>query len=507
MNLTPELDDLKEEIKAHAMDCGLDFFDVVFEMCTYDQINQIAALGGFPTRYPHWKFGMEYERLSKSYQWGLAKIYEMVINNDPCYAYLMISNPLVDQKLVIAHVYAHSDFFKNNCFFSHTSRKAIDEMANHGARIRSYSERHGHERVEAFLDCCLSIENLIDIHSTGIRRRDPVKGQTRFLEEPDEELEEVQRIRSKDYMDRFVNPTEFLEAKKQELEDARKKKKRIPAEPEHDVLHFLIEYAPLEPWQRDVLAIVREEAYYFAPQWMTKIMNEGWATYWHSRMMTEHLCTDHEIVDFADHHSGTVAQPPGQINPYKVGVELFRDIEERWNKGRHGPAWEDCDDYKKRRDWDTKAMEGRAKIFEVRKFHNDVTFIDSFLTPEFCEEHRLYNYAFNPKTGQYEITSRDFDDIKRQLLNNLTNGGQPFIYVQDANYKNRGELYLRHRFEGVELKTDHARDTLRNLNVIWSRPVHIETFVGGKGKLYSFDGNEHKESEIAVEAEEHAALA
>jgi stage V sporulation protein R len=505
MNLTPELDDLKEEIKAHAIECGLDFFDVVFEVLTHDQINQIAALGGFPTRYPHWRFGMEYERLSKSYTYGLSKIYEMVINNDPCYAYLMQSNPVGDQKLVMAHVYAHSDFFKNNCFFAHTSRKAIDDMANHGARIRGFAERFGHENVETFLDCCLSIENLIDAHSTGIRRQEEARKQSQLEDEEDDSLK-VERIRSKDYMDRFVNPAEFLEAKKKELEDERSKKKRIPEEPTRDVLQFLIQYAPLEKWQRDILSIVREEAYYFAPQGMTKIMNEGWATYWHSKMMTEKLATDQEIIDYADHHSGTVAMGQ-QLNPYKVGVELYRNIEERWNKGQHGAEWDRCDDYDRRKNWDTKANLGRDKIFEVRRVHNDVTFIDAFFTKEFCEEHKLFAYKFNRKSGVYEISSREFREVKRQLLSSLTNAGQPFIYVVDANHSNRGELYLRHRYEGVELKLDHARDTIRNVQMVWNRPVHIETVLGGKGRLMSFDGTEHHETEIAVDVEESFELA
>jgi stage V sporulation protein R len=501
MNLTPELDDLKEEIKAHAIDCGLDFFDVVFEVLNFDQINQIAALGGFPTRYPHWRFGMEYEKLSKSYTYGLSKIYEMVINNDPCYAYLMQSNPVGDQKLVMAHVYAHSDFFKNNCYFAHTSRKAIDEMANHGARIRGFAERFGHDNVENFLDCCLSIENLIDVHSTGIRRQEEAR-QVSQLEDAEEEVENVARIRSKDYMDRFVNPKEFLEQKKREIDEEKKKKKRLPEEPTRDILQFLIHHAPLEKWQRDILTIVREEAYYFAPQGMTKIMNEGWATYWHSKMMTEKLATDQEIIDYADHHSGTVAMPQGQINPYKIGVELYRNIEERWNKGQHGPEWDRCDDYERRKNWDTKANAGREKIFEVRRVHNDVTFIDAFFTKEFCEEARLFAYRYNRKTGNYEISSREFEDVRRQLLSALTNSGQPFIYVTDANHANRGELYLRHRYEGVELKQDHARDTVRNIQSIWNRPVHLESVVGGKGRLVSFDGSEHRETEVAVEIDE-----
>src|SRR5512147_1039040 len=135
-NLTPELEKARIQIEKWARDYGLDCFDTIFEVITYDQMNQFAAYGGFPTRYPHWRFGMEYESLSKGYRYGLSKIYEMVINNNPCYAYLLESNALVDQKLVMAHVYAHCDFFKNNISFSKTNRKMMDETANHAARMR-----------------------------------------------------------------------------------------------------------------------------------------------------------------------------------------------------------------------------------------------------------------------------------------------------------------------------------------------------------------------------------
>ena len=130
MSLPGELATLQLEIEAHARAYKLDFFDVVFEMLDYQQMNQVAAYGGFPTRYPHWRFGMEYEQLSKSYAYGLHKIYEMVINNDPTYAYLLEGNAFVDQKLVMAHVCGHADFFKHNVYFKHTNRKMVDAMAN-----------------------------------------------------------------------------------------------------------------------------------------------------------------------------------------------------------------------------------------------------------------------------------------------------------------------------------------------------------------------------------------
>jgi len=187
-----------------------------------------------------------------------------------------------------------------------------------------------------------------------------------------------------------------------------------------------------------------------------------------------------------------MATHPQRLNPYKLGIELFRDIEERWDKGRFGPEYEQCDDLREKQRWDKNLGLGRQKIFEVRRIHNDVTFIDTFLTPEFCQEHKMFAYAYNDATDYYEITSRDFKEIKQRLLNNLANHGNPYIYVVDGNYLNRGELYLKHHYQGVELRLDYARDTLVNLQRLWSRPVHVETVIDDKPTLLSYDGTEHR---------------
>src|SRR4051812_6808085 len=169
---------------------------------------------------------------------------------------------------------------------------------------------------------------------------------------------------------------------------------RVPSEPQRDVLLFLMHHAPLKNWQQDVLSIVREESYYFSPQGMTKIMNEGWASYWHTTMMTRNILNDSEVIDYADHHSGTTAMAPNGFNPYKVGIELYRNIEERWNKGQFGKEWEECDDLATRANWDKKTGLGREKIFEVRRNYNDVNFIDTFMTEEFCTENKFFVYKF-----------------------------------------------------------------------------------------------------------------
>ncbi|MBI4508156.1 MAG: SpoVR family protein [Deltaproteobacteria bacterium] len=488
MGLPGYLRDIQLEIEGHARDHGLDFFPVIFEVLNYKQMNEVAAYGGFPTRYPHWRFGMDYEGLAKGYEYGLQKIYEMVINNNPSYAYLLEGNSTVDQKTVMAHVYGHVDFFKHNYFFSKTNRKMIDGMANHATRVRKHMERHGIEKIESFIDTCLSVENLIDPMSQFIVRRLSSK-----QEDESEGGVEVPKLRAKAYMDKYINPPAFVEKQKLRLEQGKEKTKRFPEEPQRDVLLFMIENAPLEKWERDILEIVRTEAYYFAPQAQTKIMNEGWAAYWHSKIMTEKALKPSEIIDYADANAGILSTSPGQLNPYKLGVELFRHIEDRWNKGRFGKEWNECEDMAAKKSWDRRLGLGRQKIFEVRKLYNDVTFIDEFFTLEFCHDQKYYSFGFNERSGNWEIETREFKKVKDKLLFRLTNHGQPFIYVEDGNFENRGELLLKHRHEGVDLKLDHARDTLVYLSRIWKRPANILTKLDGKGKLLRFDGKDHSE--------------
>ena len=542
-----ELKRFKYEIEHQARGYGLDFFPVIFEVLDYQEINEIAAYQGFPSRYPHWSFGMHFEEVSKSYAYGLSKIYEMVINNDPCYAYLLKCNNLIDQKLVMAHVYAHCDFFKNNLYFIPTNRKMVDEMANHATRVQRYVDRYGSQAVEAFIDCCLSLENLVDPHAPFIKRREeeeradraflkslgsdheqdpfqcgpkpssscsssgcppgagmgsgspvPDRGQREDLFADDEGEERIvpRRLKSKGYMDRYVNPPEFLRSRAEELKAKRKEKKKFPESAEPDILLFLIENAPLKNWQRDVLSIAREEAYYFIPQGQTKIMNEGWATYWHSRLLTEKILNDSEVVDYADHHAGTLGGSKLHLNPYKLGVELFRDIEERWNKGRFGKEYEECDDLRARENWDRKLGLGREKVFEVRRLYNDLTFVDTFLTEDFCRQQKLFVYAKDEAGQAWVIQNREFSRVKKILLDSLTNLGQPIIRAVDGNFENRGELLLSHQHEGRDLKWDYSRDSLVNLHRLWKRPVHLETQREGRKTRLTFDGKEHREKRL-----------
>jgi len=493
VSLPRELAELQARVEKVARSYGLTFFPVVFEVVDYAQMNQLAAYTGFPVRYPHWRFGMEMEQISKSYEYGLSKIYEMVINNDPTYAYLLEGNSLLDQKLVMAHVYGHADFFRNNVYFSHTNRKMVDATANHATRVRRYQDRHGVETVERFIDDCLAIEDLID-HQAAFRANYGLQDARGDADADDESGDG--RLPAEEYLDPFVNPPEVLERERRQRDEAREARRRFPPDPQRDVLGFLLHHAPLDAWQRDVLGIIRSESYYFLPQRQTKIMNEGWASYWHTKMLTGHLLEDGEVIDYADHHSGTTATHPGRLNPYKLGIELFRDIEFRWNTGRFGREWEECDDMAERARWNRPTGLGREKIFEVRRLHCDLTFLDEFLTADFCAQHKLFTFARDRRRDAWVIASREFEQIKQALLFQLTNGGTPIIDVVDANFGNRGELLLRHTHAGVDLKLDWAHEVLAALARIWRRPVHLETIVGGKPKRLGHDGSQTTEQEI-----------
>ena len=226
--LPGHLHDIRKRVEGYAREYGLDFFDTIFEVLNFDEINMVAAYGGFPNRYPHWRFGMEYERLAKGYEYGLSKIYEMVINNDPSYAYLLESNADVDQKLVMAHVFGHVDFFKNNFMFRHTNRKMMDQMANHATRVRRYQDKLGVELVEDFIDRCLSLENLIDYQSPYVKRR-PDRPE-REPETPERKIAHGFRS-EREYMREYINPTAFLEAEQKKLDEEAARKTRTRRRP------------------------------------------------------------------------------------------------------------------------------------------------------------------------------------------------------------------------------------------------------------------------------------
>jgi stage V sporulation protein R len=448
-SLPPDLARQVKNVEVIARSAGLDFFRVIFELLDARDVNALAAYGGFPVRYPSWRFGMEYERLDKSYSWGLSKIYELVINNDPTYAYLVRANSSMEQKLVMAHVYGHADFFKNNIWFAPTNRRMVDGMAANSMRIRRYVDSEGKETVERFLDLALALDNLIDPYlplrefRKGTLEQTPVSPVERARRslEAASARPEPQAARSEDQPERVATL---------------------------DILGFLCEHADLSEWERDVLRIVRDEAYYFMPQRMTKIMNEGWASFWHSRILTRSVLGTADIIDFADTHSGATMSSPGQLNPYKLGIDLFRHAEKTG-----------------------------LDLFQLRAIHNDVSFLDAVVDEEFARKSEMFTYHRNSRTGQIEVSGRDWREIKMQLLGQLASGGMPQIELLDDDFNGRGELLLRHRFDGRELQLEQASETLKQLVQLWKRPCHLLTRSEGKPMRLSSDGEEVTRVEAA----------
>jgi len=482
VSLYPELEKLIPDIFQAVRDYGCDFYPTVIQRLRHDEMSEVAAYGGFPVRYPHWKWGMEYEKLQVGYQLGMHKIYEMVINSNPCYIYLLEANSLLDDVLVIAHALGHCDFFKNNIFFSYTSQNVMNELANHGSRIRKYMRRHGREKVSEFIDYALRINTLIDSAEAWDKRtiKNPIIEDSKEYRHPIRlDVEE-----NHDYMEEYINPPSW---RKEQLEKIARKEAAddigIFKDPTKNIMKFLVENAPLHPWQADVLAMLYEEAMYFFPQGQTKTLNEGWA----SRIDYEILACQGfaalgqddpsgGIIEYSEHKWGVLGGEYS-MNPYKLGFCLFDDIEDRWNKGKFGEEWDNCDDIKKRKDWDKELGLGKEKIFEVRKYYNDLTAILEFFTPEFCEKYKFFDWKKNNK-GEYVVEStgaEGYKKIKEKLVSKHVNRGLPEIRLVDPNHRGKGHMLLEHVYDGRPLYEPYVAATLAAICYFWRNEVYLST--------------------------------
>ncbi|PGZ24274.1 stage V sporulation protein R [Bacillus cereus] len=449
------------EITEIATGFGLDFYPMRYEICPAEIIYTFGAYG-MPTRFSHWSFGKQFFRMKLQYDLGLSKIYELVINSDPCYAFLLDTNSLIQNKLIVAHVLAHCDFFKNNIRFSNTKRDMVESMSATAERVKAYEHKYGKEEVETFLDAVLAIQEHID----------PSLMRPKLAWSIDDLEEEVEKKKVSQYDDLWNLDDRN---KKRERSNIRKKKK-IPPQPEKDLLLFIEEYSrELEDWQRDILTMMREEMLYFWPQLETKIMNEGWASYWHQRILREMDLTSDEAIEFAKLNAGVVQPSKTSINPYYLGIKIFEDIEERYNN----PTEE-----MKRRG--VKPGSGRDKMFEVREIEWDVSFLRNYLNKELVMREDMY--LFQRQGKEYKVIDKEWENVRDQLVNMRTNGGFPYLVVEDGDYLKNGELYIKHSYEGIELDLKYLEKVLPYLHQLWGRTVHMESIVESKGVVFSYDG-------------------
>jgi stage V sporulation protein R len=451
-----QLDELEaafEPIWSSARSFGLDPFPVHFELVPASIMYEFGAYG-LPGRFSHWTHGRTYHQIKTMYDYGLSKIYELVINSNPAAAFLLENNSVLQNKLVIAHVLGHSDFFKHNAYFQKTNRKMIETVRVNADRISHYEFTHGKEEVESFLDSVLCIEEHIDPFP---RKNADASADSRSGP-------------STDYDDLF-----YLGSEKRPSVPV--PEHRFPERPEKDLLHFIAEHGRnLTDWQRDVIEIVRAEQEYFIPQMQTKIMNEGWAAYWHAKIMRGLPLSDDEFMQFAELHSGVLAAGGGNLNPYLVGMRMFEEIERTWDS----PTEEE---QRKGR----QSGGGRAKMFEVREVESDVSFLRNFLSKKLIEDLDLYLYR---KEGdRWVIVEKDWQVVRDSIVASMTNFGRPYLVVEDGDYHGNRELYIRHCFEGQELDQRYAEMTLRQVERLWGRTVHIETIVDDQRVIWSSDGS------------------
>jgi len=470
--MTQEIRDLEfaiAEIMEIADGFGLDYYPMRYEICPADIIYTFGAYG-MPTRFSHWSFGKTFNKMKMQYDFGLSKIYELVINSNPCYAFLLDGNSLIQNKLIVAHVLAHCDFFKNNVRFSNSNRNMVESMSATAERVSRYELEHGTEAVENFIDAVLAIQEHIDPQLIKPQRLDKKRYTEKLIQQ------------TKDQANGYKEPGEYddlwnLDPKNILSKSDTPVNRTFPPEPEKDIVWFIQEHSPiLEDWQRDIMSMLREEMLYFWPQMETKIMNEGWASYWHQRILRELDLTSEETVEFAKLNSSVVQPSKNSLNPYYLGLKIFEDIERRWDQ----PTEEERDRLHR------VPGQGRAKLFEVRELDSDTSFIRNYLTKQLTEDLDLY--VFEKKGSEWKITDKAWMNIRDQLVYSRVNGGFPFLVVQDGDFMRTGEIYLKHQYEGIELDLKYLERTLPFVYQLWGKPVHLETFVEDKKVLFTYDG-------------------
>ncbi|USZ72494.1 SpoVR family protein [Natronosalvus halobius] len=642
--IATDLEEPVREARNLAQKLGLEPYPVKYWIVDYDEMNELIAYGGFQSRYPHWRWGMQYDRQQKQGQYGGGKAFEIVNNDNPAHAFLQESNTTADQKAVITHVEAHSDFFAKNEWFGLFTGEAGDGDVNaaatlerHARAIADYMADPEIDRaeVEKWIDNALVLEDTIDQHAVFERRLEmdgPEESLDDDLAEKLDQLGLSEEVRGEVFDDEWLAGLEDSDAGAE-----------FPSEPQSDVLAFVREYGKqydaesgkareMEPWQRDVLDMMRTEAYYFAAQKMTKIMNEGWAAYWESTMMTdEGFAGDDEFLNYADHMAKVLASPG--LNPYSLGMALWEYVENTTNRREvlerllrvEGISWRNLSDVVDFEDvlealeppsaiasitgdsldalqdvpeswvdqealeaardgdidvdrypWKVLTHEGLARrhyslvkpqnrgflarvsqndlesigrylfddarygsieealadvdcsvgwdrMLDVRESHNDVTFLDAFLTQEFITANDYFTYEHSRATGQFHVSSVDAEDVKKKLLLQFTNFGKPSIAVYDGNYDNANELLLGHRYNGVMLDVPQAKATLERVFELWGRPVNLLTIVKEVddhdvevarrrnrepeakevGKRIRYDGEEVTVNDVSWDAVEH----
>ena len=430
-----------ERLATHA---GLTYNPVEFEEVPASFMMEIAVYG-LPVRMPHWSFGVRYIYQLVQHRMGHSRLFEVVFPGNPGHAFLANSNSLAENVLVAAHVLGHADFSRNNMLFRRSREQVgeniVEHAANHARQIGRAIEEHGLERVEAVLDAALALEQHVDVNQRLQRDRYP------------EYLPPTPSASDDTFRKRFV----ALEAASDSKEPALQSRQRAPLPPhsESDLLWLIANYAPeLEGWERDIFLAVREESFYFHPVFATQIMNEGWASYWHARLLREaDFLPQQAYVDAIKCHSDVVRPlASGErvaltINPYHLGFSLWESIVEK---------------------------EGLDAARGILQQDDDFSFVRNQLTWERAEKLELFRYRAEA-SGEVKVVEPDLNSLHEALLAPKYNFGAPSIAARHIRIDGTLELDHDHKVDGRGLDVERSKKVIEYLQRVWRRPVIMKT--------------------------------
>ena len=469
-----------EVIRRTAARFGIDTYPNQLEIITAEQMMDAYASVGMPVNYRHWSYGKEFISTEKNYRRGhMGLAYEIVINSNPCISYLMEENTMAMQALVIAHAaYGHNSFFKGNYLFRMWTDAAsiIDYLVYAKNYVAACEERHGIDTVELFLDSCHALMN----HGVDRYRRPSRKSLAQELSE---------RKEREAYAQQQVNDLWRTLPRRSEKADDISANRRFPEEPQENLLYFIEKNAPLlEPWQRELVRIVRKIAQYFYPQRQSQVMNEGWATFWHYKLLNtmydEGWLTDGVMIEWLKSHTNVVYQPRvgdrgySGINPYALGFAMYNDIQ----RICQNPTEED-------RQWfpELAGSPWLPALDHAMRNFKDESFIGQYLSPKLMRDLRLFAIHDDEKKSEIEVAAiHDESGYRRvrELLSQQYDLGsrEPNIQVWNVNLRGDRSLTLRHFQHKDRPLADSASEVLKHVARLWGFAVHLES-ANAKGDI------------------------
>lgn len=461
-------------------DLGLKVYDIDFTVCNDQKMLEIMSYR-IPTNISSWKYGRDYERQRTIYEHGGSHLpYEVVINSDPARAFLMKENTFAVQCLVMSHVFGHVNIFAENKYFRNSRQDIVEVMAHARDRFNEYERRYGIDEVELIVDAGHSIQ----LHSSPFDVETEQEKKDRIFRQIKEKLRSKQNTKS-EFSDMIPNDIQNIDADFElVLQRIRRQiQTKTPVEPTKDFLRYIIDNSRiLEDWQKDILETLRMEGQYFWPMMKTHHLNEGWAVFIHEKVMKqlfdEGLLTSGEHAQYNYANSLVKAENPFQMNPYLIGSKIWQDIEERWDKGRHGREWEECTDYKEKENWDTgEKGKGWEHCKNTMRVFTDWMFMQNYLTVDLIRDLNIYIYVKQetPASIDYVIAKKEAEEIKQMIVNSFANGGIPDIDIINGNYNNKGEMYLLHNWSKSNLDKKYAEETIKHICRLWGNRVYLET--------------------------------